>query len=155
MTTTRRKGGVIEPKLTKEVEETILRHIRAGAFLKHACEAAGIEDRTLRYWMQHADNGKKRYVAFAQKVLKARAEDALRAQSVVTRAMLGPIAGDYRAAIWSLEKKHPKLYGNAAVAAQVTLERTRDEDGEPTRTVVQFYLPSNGRRPGEGDDEDP
>jgi len=150
------------PKLTKEVEETILRHIRAGAFLKHACEAAGIEDRTLRNWMTWAEAGKKPYMAFAQKVLKARAEDAIRSQSIVTRAQLGHIDGNWKAAAWSLERKHPKQYGQAAMLAAVTVRgggvagattNTGDEGEDGASTTVQFYLPSNGRRPQDDDGE--
>jgi hypothetical protein len=140
-------------KLTKEVEEIILRHLRAGAFLKHACEAAGIEYRTLKYWLEKAEAGQRVYQKFAAKVMKLRAEDAIRSQSIITRAQLGHIDGDWKAAAYSLERKHPKEYGNAAVAAQVTLERPSSEGGEPDRTLVQFYLPSNGRRPGEDEGE--
>lgn len=145
-------------KLTQEVEETILRHLRAGAFQKHACEAAGIEYRTMKTWLERAEDGEKPYAAFAIKVRKALAEDAMRSQSFITRAQLGPIAGDWKAAAWSLERKHPKEYGQAAMqaAASVTLRgggaATGDDDGNVT--TVQFYLPDNGRRPQDETDED-
>jgi hypothetical protein len=86
-----------------------------------------------------------------------RAEDAMRSQSIITRAQLGHIDGDWKAAAWALERKHPKEYGQAAVAAAVTLRggggpgTTDNDDGSVT--TVQFYLPDNGRRPQDDEEE--
>jgi hypothetical protein len=153
--TKRRERGPY--KLTKEVEETILRHLKTGAFQKHACEAAGIEYRTMKVWLDRADEGERRYLEFAIAVRKVQAEDAIRSQSIITRAQLGRIDGDWKAAAWALERKYPKEYGQVQAGASVTLRGGaasggNDEDGS---TTVQFYLPDNGRRPqddeGDGD----
>lgn len=141
-------------KLSQEVEDTILRHLRTGAFQKHACEAAGIEYRTMKNWLDRAEAGEKPYVAFAMKVRKALAEDAIRSQSIITRAQMTGIDGDWKAAAWALERKHPREYGQAAMqaAAAVTLQPGKgNEDGV---TTVQFYLPDNGRRPQDDVDEE-
>jgi hypothetical protein len=146
-------------KMSQEVQDTILRHLRTGAFQSHAAEAAGIEWRTLKYWLDKAEAGEKPYQAFAIQVRKALAEDAIRSQSIITRAQLGAIDGDWRAAAWALERKHPKLYGLAAMhaAAAVTLRgggagsTQGNEDGS---TTVQFYLPDNGRRPQDDEAEE-
>jgi hypothetical protein len=146
-------------KLTKEVEETILRHLRAGGFIKHACDAAGIDHRTMRYWLEKGEAGKRPYAAFAKKLLKVRAEDALRSQSVITRAQLGKVEGDWKAAAWSLERKHPKEYGREAMqlaaATSVTLRGAGGAQGndDGAVTTVQFYLPDNGRRPQDDEDD--
>ena len=123
MTKPSKRGRGPLHKFTKEVQETILRHLKAGAYLSHAAEAAGIEGRTLHYWLEWGAEGKKPYAAFALQVRKLRAEDAIRSQSIVTRAQLGHIEGDWKAAAWSLERKHPKVYGQAAAqaAAAVTV----------------------------------
>lgn len=147
-------------KLTQEVEETILRHLRTGAFAKYAAEAAGIEYRTFKYWIDRGEAGEKPYKAFALKVMKARAEDAIRGQSIITRAQMGKIDGDWKAAAWALERKYPKEYGHAAMQAAAAVSvRTgggaagsENEDG--TSTTVQFYLPDNGRRPQDADEEE-
>lgn len=145
-------------KLTAEVEETILRHLKTGAFQKHAAEAAGIEWRTLKNWLDLGDEGVKPYKAFAIKVRKLQAEDAIRSQSIITRAQLGHIDGDWKAAAWNLERKYPLQYGQAAMhaAASVTLRGGPAASGGDSEhndtTTVQFYLPDNGRRPQ--DDED-
>lgn len=144
-------------KLKPEVEEAILRHLRAGAFLKHACEAAGIRYRTLKYWMDAAEDGDRRFEPFALKVLRLQAEDAIRSQSIITRAMMGRIDGDWKAAAWNLERKYPKEYGQAAMqaAASVTLRSggAANSDNSDGVTTVQFYLPDNGRRPQDEADE--
>jgi|GEM_PF-1168510 len=149
----KRRAGPKWTKLTPEVEETILRHLRMGAFRKHAAEAAGISDFAFDDWMRRGDEGEKPFAAFVEKVRKAQAEDALRSQSIITRAQLGKIDGDWKAAAWVLERKYPKLYGQAAMAAaSVTIKSNTDEDGESTQ--VQFYLPDNGRRPQDEEEGD-
>jgi hypothetical protein len=147
-------------KLKPEVEETILHHLRLGAHQVHACGFAGIEYRTLKYWLDLGDQGVAPYKAFTIKVRKAQAEDAMRSQSVITRAQLGHIAGDWRAAAWALERKYPKQYGQAAAmqaAASVTLRggpaANSGDDNDDAATTVQFYLPDNGRRPQDEEGE--
>jgi N-acetylglucosamine kinase-like BadF-type ATPase len=146
-------------KLTKEVQEIILRHLRAGAFFKHAVEASGVEWRTAYYWLDRGQAGQKPYAEFARAVMKLRAEDAIRSQSIITRAQMGRIDGDWKAAAWALERKYPKEYGQAAMAAGVTVRTgggpptTSDDDGSGNSTTVQFYLPDNGRRPQDDKDE--
>lgn len=157
MAAKRRRRGPY--KLTKEVEETILRHLRTGGYQVYAAEAAGIEWRTMKNWLDLGDEGVKPYREFAIKVRKLQAEDALRYQSVITRAALGQINGDWKAAAWALERKYPKVYGHAAMqaAASVTLRGGAANGGSDTdsgATTVQFYLPDNGRRPQDEEDED-
>lgn len=140
-------------KLTPEVEAGILKHLEVGAFLKHAAEAEGVSYEALNDWSRRADAGEKPYAAFMAKVRKVRARDAIRSQSVVTRAQLQRVDGDYRAAQWNLERKFPKEYGSAAAHAAVTVRTGVAASGggedDGTETRVQFVLPSNGRRPEE------
>ena len=152
----RRRGPY---KLTPAVEEIILRHLRTGAFQVHAAEAAGIEWRTMKNWLDLGDEGVKPYRDFAIKVRQLQAEDAIRSQSIITRAQLGQINGDWKAAAWSLERKYPKQYGHAAMqaAASVTLRgggaANSGDNTDDGVTTVQFYLPDNGRRPQDEEDE--
>lgn len=160
MTKASKRGRGLTRKLTPEVQEIILRHLRAGAFLSHAAEAACIEVRTLHYWLEWGTQGKEPYAAFVVQVRKLRAEDAIRSQSIITRAQLGRIDGDWKAAAWNLERKFPKEYGLAAMtaAASVTLRpgggaASSGGDSDGGSTTVQFYLPDNGRRPQDEADE--
>jgi hypothetical protein len=152
MTRSKRKTGP-KTKLTPEVEETILRHLRLGGYRTHAAMAAGIGERTFHEWMTRGEAGEKPFASFYTKIQKALAEDALRCQAVITRASIAPIAGDWRAACYSLERKHPKEYGHAAMVAatRVSIQPSGGsaDAGEVAR--VEFYLPINGRRPDDGD----
>ena len=154
-----RRNGPRWTKLTPEVSETILRHLRTGAFRKHAAEAAGISEEALEQWMKRGAAGEKPFAEFARKVRQVLAEDAIRSQSIITRAQLQGIDGDWKAAAWSLERKHPKLYGHAAMVAAASVSvrgpgsAGATSDGDSGVTTVQFYLPDNGRRPQDEDEE--
>jgi transposase-like protein len=145
-------------KLTKELQAEITQAIRQGGYTYHAIEAAGISQATYQKWMargaKYEETGgpkeDRRYFDFAVAVRKAQARDTLRSQSVVTRAEL---AGDWKAAAWSLEKKNPMTYGQRGQGgggiATVTLRgpgAAADGSGD-THAKVEFYLPDNGRRP--------
>lgn len=98
-------------KCTPEVRAAILERLREGAFKKHAARAAGIAHQTLEDWLSRGANGEEPYASFAEEVERAIAEDAVRNQGIITQASREKIEGDWRAAAWNLEKKHPKLYG--------------------------------------------
>ncbi len=96
------------------VHAEILRHLRNGAFKKHAAEAAGISHDALEQWIAWGKEGREPYVEFAADVLKAIADDAVRNQTIISKAAAGEHDGDWKAAAWNLVKKHPKLYGEMA-----------------------------------------
>lgn len=156
------RGSGRRPKLTREVHETIVKHLKAGAFKVHAAKAAGVSVRAVEEWVKRGQAGEKKYAAFAAEVERLQAEDAIRNQAVISAAALKPIAGDWKAAAWSLERKYPLLYGRAASLSPqfgVTIgtgggEDDDDSGGSSTKTRVEFYLPDNGRRPLEDQDED-
>lgn len=143
------------PQLTQKVHDEIVRHLKTGAFLEHAARAAGVTSRSARRWIERGKRGEgDKFVRFYEDVERERALDAIRAQAVVTAAMVRD--RDWKAAAWLLERKYPALYSNAAIAAaRVTLTQggtgeSGDGTGSPsTTTRVEFYLPSNGRRPDE------
>jgi len=142
-------------KCTPEVEETIVRHIRLGGYRVHAAMAAGVSEKSFHDWMARGEAGEQPFAGFFTRVQAALAEDALRSQAVITRASMGPILGDWRAASYNLERKWPKHYGQAAMvaAAKVSMQpgvgSAADGGGEVAR--VEFYLPTNSRRPDDGE----
>jgi hypothetical protein len=156
---TSKRGRGQPTKLTKEVQERIVSQIRIGGYLRYAVEAGGIGYTTFQNWLERgekyeAGDGPERdkpYFDFAIEVKKAMAQDALRMQSIVTRAAM---AGEWKAAAWSLEKKHRAGYGEQPQGgASITIRGGGGggssggaEDGVAR---VEFYLPSNGRRPDE------
>jgi hypothetical protein len=154
-----RRSG--RPRYNAQVHATIVKHLKAGAFLAHAAEAADVSVDAAKEWLAKGLEGDKRYQRFALEVRRLRAEDAIRNQAVVSTAAMRHHEGDWKAAAWNLERKFPKLYGHAAMQAAVTVRPSAADGGtdDGSTTTVQFYLPANGRRPqdgepgGEGEDE--
>jgi hypothetical protein len=151
--------GSGRPRYSATVHATIVKHLRAGAFFTHAAEAAEVSADAAKEWVQKGLAGDRRYVAFAREVRRLQAEDAIRNQAVISTAAVRHHEGDWKAAAWSLERKYPKLYGQAALqaAAAVRIQTggpaaQGDDDGAGS-TTVQFYLPNNGRRPQDDDGE--
>lgn len=145
-----KRGRGRPTKLSPAVEEAILKSLKIGAPLTIAAEAAGISQRTLEFWLEWGRAGKEPYASFADKAAKLRAEDAVRSLSVVVRAQLRGDLNALRAAIWSLERKFPRHFGQAAMHAAVSVHTGSAKDGDEA-PKVQFYLPLNGRLPFEND----
>jgi len=159
MASSSKRGRGQPTKLTKEVQERIVSQIRIGGYLRYAVEAGGVGYTTFQNWLQRgekyeAGEGPERdrvYYDFAMEVKKAQAQDALRMQSIVTRAAVG---GDWKAASWNLEKKYPSEYGSRAQGGAAITIRGGGSSGGGSGTDdavarVEFYLPDNGRRPDE------
>lgn len=122
------------PKFTPATVATLLDAIRIGASYESACRAAGIGASTLDDW-RHG-----RFPRQADAALKAGFPDALtRAQGESDLANLAAIrtaasAGDWRAAAWGLERRHPAEYGkrdtlNVALDIRHLAERLAKEAG--------------------------
>jgi hypothetical protein len=152
----KKSGGRL--RLTKVVHETIVKHLKAGAFKRHAAEAAGISDRALADWLKRGAAGEKPYAAFARDVQVAQAEDFIRNQAVISRAAL--IDRDWKAAAWNLERKSPTLYGRnqqpllGVAVSQGGAGDESDNTDNGTKTRFEFYLPDNGRRPSTEDEDE-
>lgn len=138
---TKRRGRRL--RLNDELRDVITRHIRTGSNRATACAAAGVDPRVVARWIERGEStGEQPFAAFAVEVRKAEGELALRLQSIITRAAMGPHAGDWRAAAWSLEKRFPRDYGWLAPARSVEPDGA---EGEEPRGGVVFY--AMGSRP--------
>src|SRR4051812_3365849 len=97
-------------KLTPEVQENIVRLIRAGNTIELAAEAAGISQATFYAWMARGESGKRAdapFVDFRDAVEQGRAE----AEAVlVTRIAKAAANGSWSAAAWLLERSHPERW---------------------------------------------
>jgi hypothetical protein len=131
------KRGGRKPKLNAAVQAIIVDQLRAGAFRAHAARAAGVAESTVDAWLRRGDAGERNYRDFAREVRRAQAEDAIRSQAIITRAAFGLVDGDWRAAAWALERKHPKEYGRSAGAAAVAAAAVHEDE----RAEVVFYAP--------------
>lgn len=61
-------------KLTPEVQKSIVKLIRDGAYDYQAARASGIDDSTFRRWMRAGERGNPIYRPFCAEVRQARAE---------------------------------------------------------------------------------
>lgn len=95
-------------KLTPAVHSQIVSYIAAGAYARHAAEAAGISHQAVALWLSKGKKGEEPYDAFYRDVQAAKGRDALRDIQIISKAGVG---GDWKAAAWKLERKHPKLFG--------------------------------------------
>jgi hypothetical protein len=104
-------GSGRRPKYNPEVHRKIVEALKRGALKPHAAQSVGIAPITLETWLEAGNAGDERYELFAIEVERAIADDALRNQSIISMAAIGPIKGDWKAAAWNLERKFPRLYG--------------------------------------------
>lgn len=108
-------------KCTPERAERLIELVRQGSFREAACAAVGVTPKSLRTWLQLADQGDERYVEFARKLREAEAH--VENDCVFTIKSLG--SDDWRALAWYLEKRFPNRFGDMRVA-KVQLERERE-----------------------------
>ena len=106
-----KNSGRYKLAYTPQVHKEIIASLKRGAYQVHAANAAGVSISAMRRWVEQGREGVEPYVQFAVDVDRARAEDALRNQAVISAAAVGKIPGDWKAAAWNLERKFPKLYG--------------------------------------------
>jgi hypothetical protein len=124
------------PKYSAAVHAAIVKSLEAGAFKKHAANAARISIDTLDDWIQLGVDGVEPYVQFALDVEAAIARDAIRNQTIISRAAQAEHAGDWKAAAWNLEKKHPKLYGRLADAPPIAPVEPVERPHSPWKAVL-------------------
>ncbi len=111
------KRQVTGPVYTQEIRTRLIEAFRMGATREHAAAFAGLTVRELDEWLSAGELGEEPYDMLFREVSRAIAEDAIRNQTVVSRAAAGqPTQGNWRAAAWNLERKFPRLYGRAAGA---------------------------------------
>lgn len=128
-----KKSGRWKLAYSAELHKEVVASLKRGAYQVHAANAAGISITTLQRWVKQGREGVEPYVQFAIDVDRARAEDALRNQAVISAAAVGKVPGDWKAAAWNLERKFPKLYGRRAMMDNVDdAVPSTDDDSDNT-----------------------
>src|SRR5438309_1762379 len=94
-------------KLTPDVQETILLHLRRGANIDVAAACAGIHRDTYFDWMKRGKTGEEPYAAFVDAVHRAMAE----CESLDLATILEASKSVWQAAAWRLERRYPERYG--------------------------------------------
>lgn len=108
-------------KLTPEVLSTVSSYLAVGSTLEVAASAAGVGTRTLERWLQRArelvdrveqhrrvESRDRVYLELMEAITTREAEAEVKALATIQKSALG---GDWRAAAWYLEKRHPDKYG--------------------------------------------
>lgn len=135
-----KKSGRYKIAYTPELHKAIVDNLERGAYQVHAANSAGISIATLQRWVNLGRNGVEPYVRFAEDVDRARANDALRNQAVISAAAVRKVPGDWKAAAWNLERKFPKLYGRRAMMDNVDDLPLPAEDDKDDTTVHSPWL---------------
>jgi transposase len=106
-------------KLTPELQDKILLHLRLGAYVETAAACAGIHKDTFYEWMKKGAHAVAPYGAFADAVHKAIAESESRDLATVLKAS----TKSWQAAAWRLERRFPEKYGrNDRVKVEAKIE---------------------------------
>jgi len=119
-------------KLTAEVQEEILRGIRAGAYPEVAAQRVGVSRTAFYEWMQRGRQARKAgegglYADFADAVEEAKGHAETKAVAVVLKAA----DKSWRAAAWWLERTRPQRYRP---------RQTVEHEGDPENPVTVRYV---------------
>ena len=90
-------------KLTKELTDEIVKRIRAGNYIKVACQAVGISHTAYFDWIKKGEDGIAPYAEFLGAIKKAEAEAHVNYVAII--ASQAPT--QWQAAAWWLERKFP------------------------------------------------
>jgi transposase len=98
MATARRKT-----KLTPELEEKLLKFLRAGNYIETACRCVALHKDTFYEWMKRGAKGEKPFAEFVEAVDRAMAESEARDLHTIGVAS----QTQWTAAAWRLERGFP------------------------------------------------
>ncbi|MBS1983804.1 MAG: hypothetical protein JST16_06505 [Bdellovibrionales bacterium] len=101
------------PKLTAKVIERIAASIRSGCYVETAVALEGLSKQSFYRWLKQAesDDATELTQKLSDAVKKAMAAAELRDLAVIDRAAQ---QGEWTAAAWRLERKHPERWGRQA-----------------------------------------
>lgn len=136
-------------KCTPELTREICQVLRAGNYVKVACEYVGIDESTYYKWINRGREELERveadgrrsvrdseqpFVKFFQSATRARASAEVESVARIRDAA----KDDWRADAWFLEHSFPDRWGKRTQHVDITT------DGEQLQRPV-IYLPDNGR----------
>lgn len=109
-------------KLTPELQEDIVKALRAGNYIEAACAFAGIDQATFQRWMNRGEKeATGEYCAFCKLVKKARADAEVRNVAIIQNAA----PANWTAAAWWLERSFPNRWGRQ----KQVIEHVGKDDG--------------------------
>lgn len=113
------------PKLTKSLQNTLVKAFEAGHYVEDACAIAGIHKQSYYNWMTRGENGNREnrldrpYCEFFDAVKKAQTGDK----------HLAHIAdnGNWQARAWVLERRQPEKWALSSRLQQAVRKMRREE----------------------------
>lgn len=123
------------PKLTDQTIGAIAEAIRLGAYVETAVALAGVSKDSFYRWLKEStdEDSSSQTRKLSDAVKKAMAEAEMRDLAVIDRAAQ---SGEWTAAAWRLERKHPERWGRQA---RVQLEQS-GADGKPIQIEKHAHL---------------
>lgn len=123
----RKKGS----KMMVEISDPLIKLLKSGVPVIHACGAVGIASVTYYDWMKKGETAKSgQYFEFYHAVKKARAEAVARNVAIIQKAA----AHTWQAAAWWLERSCPAEFAKREVEINMTqnnveinIDETRDK----------------------------
>lgn len=126
---------------TPEVRRAILRSLKSGAFIKDACDAAGICRKTYYNWMANAQEGIEPFESFFDEIDKIRADVI----SSVLSSIVSQTKSDWRAGAWYLEKVRPFDFGRWVGQMMPPDKLSDDQIYEQVTSMYQAVLEARRR----------
>jgi hypothetical protein len=94
-------------KYNDEIVNELIKYIKAGNYIKTACEAVGIDESTFYKWGKRAEKKEEPYFQFFQSIKRAESEAIIR--NVIT--IQNAAKRNWTAAAWFLERKDYERWG--------------------------------------------
>ena len=102
------EDGIGRPiSMTPEIAARIIALIRAGNYVETAAAACGVMKPTLYDWLKRGARGDPLFADFSNTVVAALNESEAVLVNVIRKAAVG----DWSAAAWILERRHPNHWG--------------------------------------------
>lgn len=96
-------------KYDQPTADVILKAVAAGLPNETAAKLAGVTARTLYTWKKKGKAGEEPFVQFLHALMRSQADAVAKAVEAIRSAAE---RGEWRAAAWWLERRHPDLYGS-------------------------------------------
>lgn len=147
----KRKPSTGRPtRLNADLQERICEGVRLGLPYAMAAAAAGVPERTFYWWKQRGEEDEGSiYGRFLQALKTAEAEGARNLLGMIRGAALGSRdgkrrpTGQWQAAAWILERRHPELFGRRQA---IEVNATPDDVGQMTETRIASMVAAAQRK---------
>lgn len=121
-------------KFDQTTAAVILKAVADGLPNETAARLAGIAERTLYHWLRRGRAGEEPFFQFFHELKKQQAQAVSDAVGVIRAAAK---RGQWKAAAWWLERRHPDLYGSdrkrVRELERLVSEITRQRADRPAR----------------------